>query len=152
MRVVPEKPLCRPREWRALERGRERRKRRDNWLRKGGFDTVIFVPATPGTQLKRGYMRERSKPQILRSRLLSNQGQPLKPCYKGQTPVLMPTAFEFPAGLTGTDLATVWALHMYWFARLVNRNMSEKSPGERILAGKNTSICALERREESSVM
>ena len=31
-----EKPLYRPREWRALERARERRKRRDNWFRKGG--------------------------------------------------------------------------------------------------------------------
>ena len=32
---------------------------RDNWFRKGGFDTVIFVPATPGSQLKhRRYMRE----------------------------------------------------------------------------------------------
>ena len=39
-----EKPLYRPRESRALERARERRKRRDNWSgRKGGFDTVIFV-------------------------------------------------------------------------------------------------------------
>ena len=53
-----EKPLYRPREWRALERAQERRKRRDNWFRKGGFDTVIFVPATPGSQLKLRYMRE----------------------------------------------------------------------------------------------
>ena len=53
-----EKPLYRPREWRALERTRERRKRHDNWFRKGGFDTVIFVPATPGSQLKRRYLRE----------------------------------------------------------------------------------------------
>ena len=41
-----EKPLYRPREWRALERTLEGRKSRDNWFRKGGFDTVIFVPAT----------------------------------------------------------------------------------------------------------
>ena len=53
-----EKPLYRPREWRALERERERRKRHDNWFRKGDFDTVVFVPATPGSQLKRRYMRE----------------------------------------------------------------------------------------------
>ena len=53
-----EKPLYRPREWRALERARERRKRRDNWFRKGGSDTAILVPATPGSQLKHRYMRE----------------------------------------------------------------------------------------------
>ena len=53
-----EKPLYRPREWRALERAREERKRPGNWFRKGDFDTVIFVPATPGSQLKHRYMRE----------------------------------------------------------------------------------------------
>lgn len=53
-----EKPLYRPREWKAYERARERKKRRDNWFRKGGYETVIFVPATPGSQIKRRYMRE----------------------------------------------------------------------------------------------
>ena len=43
------KALSRRRESRAIERTRERRKRRVNWFRKGGFDTVIFVPATPGS-------------------------------------------------------------------------------------------------------
>ena len=53
-----EKPLYRPREWRALEQAQERRKRRDNWFRKGDFDTVIFMPAKPGSQLKRRFMTE----------------------------------------------------------------------------------------------
>ena len=53
-----EKPLYRPREWRALEWAREKRKRRDNWFRRGGFDRVIFVPATPGSKLKRRCMKE----------------------------------------------------------------------------------------------
>ena len=34
----------------------------------------------------------------------------------------------FSAGLTGRDHAEVRALHMSWFARLVNRSMSEKRP------------------------
>ena len=51
--------------------------------------------------------------------------QPLKPCYKDQTPsnrgdALMLTAFS--AGLTERDDAEVQALHMSWFARLVNRS------------------------------
>ena len=50
--------MYRPREWRVLEQVRERRKRRDNRFRKGGLDTVIFVPAMPGSQLKCWYMRE----------------------------------------------------------------------------------------------
>ena len=53
-----EKPLYRPTRWRALERARERKRKRDSWFRKGDFDTVIFVPATPGSQLKRRYMTE----------------------------------------------------------------------------------------------
>ena len=32
--------------------------RRENWYRKGGFDTVIIVPATPGSQLKHRYQKE----------------------------------------------------------------------------------------------
>ena len=39
----------------------------------------------------------------------------------------------FSAGLTGRDHAEVQALHTSWFARLVNRSMSEKRPEVRIL-------------------
>ena len=87
--------------------------------------------------------RERSKPQNLRSRLLSNQELPLKPCYKDQTPSNRgdaPMLIAFSAGLTGRDHAEVRALHMSWFARLVNRSMLEKRPEVRILAEENTSM------------
>jgi len=50
--------MYRPRDWRQLERAKERRGKRGTWYRKGGLDTVIFVPATPGSQLKNWYMRE----------------------------------------------------------------------------------------------
>ena len=50
--------MYRPRDWRQLERAKERWGKRGTWYRKGGFDTVIFVPATPGSQLKNRYMRE----------------------------------------------------------------------------------------------
>ena len=46
----------------------------------------------------------------------------------------------FSAGLTGRDHAEVRALHMSWFARLVDRRMSEKRPEERILEVENTSM------------
>ena len=79
--------------------------------------------------------------KILRSRLLSNQEQSLKPCYKDQTPsnrgdVLMLTAFS--ARLMGRDHAEVRALHMSWSAGLVNPSMSEKRPEVCILAEENT--------------
>ena len=53
-----EQPLYRPREWKRLERAQERRGKRESWYRKRGFDTVIFVPATPGSQLKNRYIEE----------------------------------------------------------------------------------------------
>ena len=47
----------------------------------------------------------------------------------------------FSAGLTERDHAEVQALHMSWFARLVNRSiMLEKRPDVRILVVENTSI------------
>ena len=46
----------------------------------------------------------------------------------------------FSAGLTGRDHAEVRALLMCWFARFVNRSMSEKHPEVGILAIKNTSM------------
>ena len=42
-------------------------------------------------------------------------------------------------GLTGRDHAEVRALHMSWFARLVNRR-EEKRPEVRIFAEENTSM------------
>ena len=53
-----EKPLYRPREWKRLERAQERRGKRESRYRKGRFDTVIFVPATPGSRLKNRYIEE----------------------------------------------------------------------------------------------
>ena len=53
-----EQPLYRPREWKRLERAQERRGKRESWYRKEIFDTVIFLPATPGSQLKTRYTEE----------------------------------------------------------------------------------------------
>ncbi|PFX22394.1 hypothetical protein AWC38_SpisGene13073 [Stylophora pistillata] len=47
-----EQPLYGPREWKRLERDQERRGKRESGYRKGGFDTMTFVPATPGSLLK----------------------------------------------------------------------------------------------------
>ena len=45
----------------------------------------------------------------------------------------------FSAGLMGRDHAEVRALHLSWFARLVNRSMLEKHPEVPILAEENSS-------------
>ena len=53
-----EQPLYRPREWKRLERAQERREKPEKWYRKGSFDMVIFMPATPESQLKDRYVKE----------------------------------------------------------------------------------------------
>ncbi|KXJ11003.1 hypothetical protein AC249_AIPGENE16189 [Exaiptasia diaphana] len=48
-----EVPLYRPREWRRKERENEKRSKRNNWYKKGGYSSVVFIPATPDSELKR---------------------------------------------------------------------------------------------------
>ena len=53
-----EQPLCGPREWKRLAPAQERQGKWESWYRKGGFDTVIFLPATPSSQLKNRYIED----------------------------------------------------------------------------------------------
>ena len=52
-----EVPLYRPRGWKKGERVQKKRSRRRGWFRgkRGQNETVVFVPATPGSELKRKY-------------------------------------------------------------------------------------------------
>lgn len=72
-----EKLLYRPREWKRLEWDRERRGKRESWYRKGGFDIVIFMPATPGSLLKDLY-REEIKGAGFKIKVVEQSGVTLK--------------------------------------------------------------------------
>ena len=49
-------PLYRPRGWNKVERARKRRSGKTEWFRgKAKNESVVFVPATPGSELKRRY-------------------------------------------------------------------------------------------------
>ena len=72
-----EQPLYRPREWRRLERAQERRKKRESWYRTGGFNTEIFVAATPESQLKDPYVRE-IKDAAFKIKVVEQSGKTLK--------------------------------------------------------------------------
>ena len=50
--------LHRPKEWRREEREQERVIKRSNWYNKSGNEAVIFVQATPKSQLQRRYQEE----------------------------------------------------------------------------------------------
>ena len=61
-----ERPVHRPKGWRKKERMIERREKKANWFKKGGNETVVFIPATKGSELKRCFQEiiERSKVKI----------------------------------------------------------------------------------------
>ena len=44
--------------WKRDERGVEKTGKRDDWYKRGGDEAVIFVPATPGSQLQKKYQSE----------------------------------------------------------------------------------------------
>ena len=48
-------PLYRPRNWERVRRQNERRKKKTNWFKRRGDLSVVFVPATPGSELKKSY-------------------------------------------------------------------------------------------------
>ena len=131
-----EKPLYRPREWTALERAREGRKRPDNWFRTGDFDTVIFVPATPGSSLNTGTW-ERSKPQhSYKFKVVEQSGTTFKTMLQTSDPFKQRRCVNADCLLCRTDgkgSCGSTGVTYEWFARLVNRSMSEKRPHARIL-------------------
>lgn len=59
--VKGEEPLYRPMNWKRVERAKSRRTKRGEWFKGGGQgnETVIFVPATPGSELKRRHEKQR---------------------------------------------------------------------------------------------
>ena len=71
------KPMYRPRTRRKIERVREKRKKRDEWYIKGGYDSVIFVPATPGSELKSIYEKEIDEAGM-KIKVTEQSGIPLK--------------------------------------------------------------------------
>ena len=75
--VEGERPLYRPKTWRTLEREKERREKKNNWYKKGGYESVMFVPATPGSVLKKRYEIEVAK-SGLKIRIVEKAGTSLK--------------------------------------------------------------------------
>ena len=63
-----------------METDRERRiyeSEKGNWFKKGGYETVVFVPATPGSKLKKDYEEEIKKTRI-KMKVVERAGPSLK--------------------------------------------------------------------------
>ena len=71
------KPMYRPKERRQSERRKEKEEKRRSWYRKGSYSSVIFVPATPESSLKRS-LDEDVKKSGLRIRIVEKSGMSVK--------------------------------------------------------------------------
>ena len=59
-----EEPLYRPKGWKRVQRDMARRNKKEDWFKdgkEGSYESVVFVPATPGGVLKRRYEKAISK-------------------------------------------------------------------------------------------
>lgn len=50
-----EQPLYRKSEWKAAAREKNKMAKKNNWFKKGGYESVVFIPATPKSELKKTY-------------------------------------------------------------------------------------------------
>lgn len=71
------RPINRPKEWKQDERTKNKEMKKRSWYRVGGFDSVLFVPSTPGSTLKRMY-RKVIKKSGIRIRVVERTGSTLK--------------------------------------------------------------------------
>ena len=71
------RPINRPKDWNRESRREERVKKRKNWYKKGGFDTVLFVAMTKNSELKRRYETE-IRQSGLRVKVVERTGRTLK--------------------------------------------------------------------------
>lgn len=80
-----ERPLYRPYEWNREERDREKSEKRLGWYRKGGYESVIFVPSTPRSELQQKYQREIDR-HGLRIRAVERGGRTVKSSLQRSNP------------------------------------------------------------------
>ena len=71
--ALGEKPIHRAKDWKIEERRKEKVKKKENWYKNKGSETVIFVPYTPHSQLKSIYM-ELIKQSKLKIKVVERSG------------------------------------------------------------------------------
>ena len=71
------RPMNRPKDWMKHERMEEKQRKAKNWYKSNGFDSVVFVPMTPGNKLKHMYENEIKKSGI-RIKVIERTGRTLK--------------------------------------------------------------------------
>ena len=78
-------PLNRPRQWERRRRKREKDEKKKTWFKKGGEESVIFVPCTPEGKLMRAY-QEQIKKSGFKIKVVEQSGTKLKDLLHGRDP------------------------------------------------------------------
>ena len=71
------RPMHRPKGWYKAERLEEKERKKTNWYRRGGFDSVLFVPSTKDGKLKQMYQHTIRKSGF-RMKVVERSGRTLK--------------------------------------------------------------------------
>ena len=72
-----EKPMYRPKEWMRKEREQQKHLKKKTWYKKGGDDSVIFVPATPNSALKKSLEKD-VKDSGIKIKIVEKSGESIK--------------------------------------------------------------------------
>ena len=71
------RPMYRKKTWRPHERRKEKLEKKRNWYTKGNYEAVMFLPATPNSELKKLYVEEIEKRGI-RIKIVEKSGTKIK--------------------------------------------------------------------------
>ena len=71
-----ETPMYRPRGWRRDERRKSKETKKKNWYKRGGYESVIFVPSTQNSELMKR-MKEKVDDSGLKIKLIEKAGRTL---------------------------------------------------------------------------
>ena len=72
-----ERPRYRPYEWMREERDAMKKEKAVGWYKRGGYESVIFVPSTPNSLLQRRYQAEIDR-QGIKIRIVEKAGRSVK--------------------------------------------------------------------------
>ena len=70
-------PLHRNRQWKREEREKKKRMKKETWYQKGGYESTIFIPATPQGELKKKMQRKIDQTE-LKIKVIEKTGNTLK--------------------------------------------------------------------------
>ena len=99
---IGERPLYRPYEWNRQERDEMKREKAVGWYKRGGYESVIFVPSTPESVLQRRYQAEINRHGV-KIRVVEKSGRSVKSMLQRSDPFKERTCGRDMCFVCGTE-------------------------------------------------